>query len=114
MKPCAHKSVQRSHSAYSGTTEEVRGPHVPVGPGAARDEHPRSPPMRQMTRLLRLAFESGFAAAALMTTVSVVAAQQPIVTLQEARKMAQAVEPTVVGALGAVRNADAPDREGTC
>ena len=40
--------------------------------------------MMQMTRLLRLAFESGFPAAALMTTVSVVAAQQPIVTLQEA------------------------------
>jgi len=63
-----------------------------------------------MTRLLRSAFESGFAAAALMTTVSVVAAQQPIVTLQEARKMAQAVQPTVVGALGAVRNADAQVR----
>lgn len=66
--------------------------------------------MMQMTRLLRLAFESGFPAAALMTTVSVVAAQQPIVTLPEARKMAQAVEPTVVGALGAVRNADAQVR----
>ena len=66
--------------------------------------------MMHMTRLLRSAFESGFAAAALMTTVSVVAAQQPIVTLPEARKMAQAVEPTVVGALGAVRNADAQVR----
>ena len=50
-----------------------------------------------MTRLLRPALESGFVAAALMTTVSVVAAQQPIVTLNEARKMAQAVQPTVVG-----------------
>ncbi len=63
-----------------------------------------------MTRLLRAVLECGFVAAALMTTVSVVAAQQPIVTLQEARKMAQAVQPTVVGALGAVRNADAQVR----
>ncbi|HSR90427.1 MAG TPA: TolC family protein [Gemmatimonadales bacterium] len=63
-----------------------------------------------MTRLLRAVLESGFVAAALMTTVSVVAAQLPIVTLPEARKMAQAVQPTVVGALGAVHNADAQVR----
>jgi outer membrane protein TolC len=43
-------------------------------------------------------------------SVSDLAAQQPVVTLQEARKMAQAVQPNVVGAMGEVRNADAQVR----
>jgi outer membrane protein len=66
--------------------------------------------MMHMTRLLRGALETGLAAAALITTVSAVAAQQPIVTLQEARKMAQSVQPNVVQALGSVKNAEAQVR----
>lgn len=66
--------------------------------------------MMLMNRLLRTAVESGLAASALMISLSVVAAQQPTVTLQEARKMAQSVQPNVVQALGTVKNAEAQVR----
>jgi hypothetical protein len=75
MKPCAHKSVQRSALSFTPEQQRKYADLTARLDQERREMNSRSPPVMHMTRLVRPALESGFVAAALMTTVSVMTAR---------------------------------------